>query len=46
VPRDDQLFLFYFEEVIRVKSTVKKEITKTELIVHVDVERENLRKSI
>jgi hypothetical protein len=31
---------------MRVKSTVKKEITKTELIVHMDVELENLRKSI
>ena len=39
-------YFFYFEEVIRVKSTVKKEITKTELIVHMDVELENLRKSI
>jgi hypothetical protein len=29
-----------------MKSTVKKEITKTELIVHMDVELENLRKSI
>jgi hypothetical protein len=32
--------------VIRTKSTVKKELTKTELIVHMDVELENLRKSI
>jgi hypothetical protein len=34
------------KEVIRMKSTVKKEITKTELIVHMDVELENLRKSL
>ncbi len=29
-----------------MKSTVKKEITKNELIVHMDIEVENLRKSI
>jgi hypothetical protein len=29
-----------------MKSSVKKEITKTELIIHTDAELENLRKSI